>query len=372
MGFDWSERSINQKNIFTRTKDEATRAMSRLSSDDLDKCMEFALRYRAEDQLFWIFEELLVREPFDDGRVAFWMSGHPALAYVILKRFLGQGESQLAHTVAELAPVILRAIIRSANSLGMAALVAIEKLASDITQLELERYFELLWLAGVSIRPRRLVQEVLMVLHECRAPVRDGRDVLEYAHKHALGVVFDRAEEAADECPCDDAGRPFKQRTPPLKAKLVPPKPVDSSGEGGGVGRRETKSYVLAHVRVDAPTAVKIHSHVRLQVASPAERSTLERAVIDAVVVQASRGELRLELMHPLPPEFEVMDWNIYGSGSVATARAMLDAILRLAEEGSDCCRFNQAITRRPSSNTSIPEEAPPIMLFQMTLNFLP
>ena len=50
---------------------------------------------------------------------------------------------------------------------------------------------------------------------------------------------------------------------------------------------------------------------------------------------------------------FEVMDWDMYPSGSVATAKVMPNVTLRLAEEGSDCCQFHY-ITR--TSGTSFHE----------------
>lgn len=46
-----------------------------------------------------------------------------------------------------------------------------------------------------------------MVLYVCREPRRQDWNSLDYAHRHALAVVFDHAE-VADECPCNDAERP--------------------------------------------------------------------------------------------------------------------------------------------------------------------
>ena len=38
---------------------------------------------------------------------------------------------------------------------------------------------------------------------------------------------------------------------------------------------------------------------------------------MDGVVTQASKGELKINLFHPGPPEMEAMDWNLYNGGSI-------------------------------------------------------
>ena len=67
-----------------------------------------------------------------------------------------------------LAIAVLVQIVRSANDLGMAALAALERLASVIAGLELVTYLDLLWLSALSIRPFQVAQEVLLVLHDSR------------------------------------------------------------------------------------------------------------------------------------------------------------------------------------------------------------
>lgn len=171
----------------------------------------------------------------------------------------------------------------------------------------MDEYIHLLLLASLSVRPSGLVQEVLLVLHECRADVMSQSPMMEYAHKHALGITFDRAEEAADECPCNDQGRPKKTRgrgPAPATVRLVPVP--------------DEPTQVVAHVRIDEPTAVRIHSHVRLQAVSDPEKGWIGgKPVVDAVVVVAMKGEMTMELQHPLPPEYARMQWRMYHAGSV-------------------------------------------------------
>jgi regulator of nonsense transcripts 1 len=38
---------------------------------------------------------------------------------------------------------------------------------------------------------------------------------------------------------------------------------------------------------------------------------------MDGVVTQAFKGELKINLFHPGPPEMEAMDWNLYYAGSI-------------------------------------------------------
>lgn len=270
------------------------------------------------------------------------MEEHPPLAYSALKRILGEDTRPTKQSWrAQLVIPILRNIIRSANSLGIATLAALERLVEDVAALDIVTYFKFLWLASLSIRPPNVVQEVLLVLHDSRGPPSENPSLHNYAHKHGLAVSFDRAEDAADACPCDEGGRPKRQRIAPTSAKL---EPVLVPDEGGTQGDSVPSVHIKANVRVDTRTPIRIHSHVRLQVASPAEHSTLPPAVLDAVVSRASRGELYLTLQHPLPPEYASMDWRLYDAGSIATSRAMLDAVQRLAIEGPDCCRFSSII----------------------------
>lgn len=155
----------------------------------------------------------------------------------------------------------------------------------------MDEYLHLLLLASLSVRSPELVQEVLLVLHECRASVMSRSPMMEYAHKHALGITFDRAEEAADECPCNDQGRPKKpkgRRPAPATVRLVP--------------EPDEPTQVIAHVRVDEPTQVRIHSHVRLQAASDPEKGWVGgKQVVDAVVVLARKGEMKMELQSHYP-----------------------------------------------------------------------
>ncbi|RPD58072.1 hypothetical protein L227DRAFT_489448, partial [Lentinus tigrinus ALCF2SS1-6] len=138
--------------------------------------------------------------------------------------------------------------------------------------LDLATYLDLLWSAALCIRSSKLVQEILLVLHEARSSSRKSSRALEFTHKHALAVVFDRVEEAADTCPCDDYGKPRKQSTRPARAKLVLPQPTPEEVEGAAVinddGLQGVGIAVVAHTRVDLPTPIRIHTHVRMQVAS--------------------------------------------------------------------------------------------------------
>jgi hypothetical protein len=173
----------------------------------------------------------------------------------------------------------------------------LEKLAKSIGAMDLDQleYIDILMLSSLS---KQLVQEVLLVLNDCRL---QHSPEAAYGHKHALGVVFDRAEEAAGECPCNDDGRPRKkQKVPPSHAKVT----------FALITRKTGKN--CDHAR----TSIRLHSHVRLQAASKAENRWLEAPIMDGVVTQASKGELKVNLFHPGPPEMEVMDWNLYDAGS--------------------------------------------------------
>lgn len=309
--------------------------------------MDFCIKYHAEDELFWTFTIIVESRPLAPS-IGTWIEKHPPLVFVLLKAHPPDNSSQLTANLFELELGIVQSIIRSANAVGIASLIALEKITATIVRLPIHDHLELLLLATLCVRPSNLVQEVLLVLNDCRAPVIAESDAMAYVHKHALAVAFDRAEEAADECPCNEQGRPRKGDSIFVKLFPVADKPMK----------------VVAHVRIDSPSLVRLHSHVRLMAASDPKKGWVDRPVLDAVVLQAARGEMQLQLQYPAPPEFADMQWKMYNAGSVgqscsridhsnsaydddflATTRAMMDAIKKLIQDGAECCRFSRLIT---------------------------
>jgi hypothetical protein len=285
---------------------------------DIDNILELSCRYHAYDQLFWTFEQVSTQNPLDLVVIVKWLERHPPLVFPFLNVHPPENR-QLTSDIGDASQDILRSIIKSANDLSMACLSALERISRTIFALEIKVYYELIWLATHCLRSSDVVQEVLLVMNDCRCgtfsygSMDTEHEVVSsvfplpwemYALKHALGVVFDRAGEAADECPCDETGKPRKQRTPPSQTKLtiVPEKPF----------------YVKATLRIDARTPTRLHSHVRLASASKEEglRVSPEPPVLDGLVVQSLKGEVMLELMQPIPPELELLDWNMYDAGS--------------------------------------------------------
>lgn len=351
--------------------DDATSVLATCSLEDSLQYFRMARLHRAEDRMFHIFEALLRKDELPLDTVAICMDEHPPLAYCALKRFLQPETVDIERPVeGRLAIMVLRNVIMSANDLGMAALAGLERLAPFIVDLDLATYLDLLWTACITIRAPEIVQEVLLVLQDCRISERPFTPVEQYAHSHTLAVVFDRAEEAADSCPCDEQGRPKRQREAPISAKLCPIPPPRNRNPGTEEEQVEPEmqseftipTRVMANVRVDLKIPIRIHSHVRLRVASTPEHSTLPAAVVDAVVVRASRGELSLEVLHPLPPEWDSVDWYLYPSGSIVTSRAMVDAVQRLALEGMECCHFGNIIVGEAplqQDDENLPREGP-------------
>ncbi|KAJ7446567.1 RNA-directed RNA polymerase [Mycena latifolia] len=322
--------------------DEFRRRLDGLTPLEVERAMQFSLRYHLENETFWIFNHIISAVPLRRTDAIAWMETHPPLVFALLKAYPPIDGLLLPDEISPLATEILHSLIRSANSLGMAVLVALEKMAATVAALPLGTYFDLLWLAAGSVRAQELVQELLLVLNDCRFTSGDTSDVARrYAEKHALAIAYDRAEEAFEECPCDEDGKPRRQRTAPAHTRL-------SYVEGEGL-------RVKAPLRIDAPTAVRLHSHVRLQAASKPDNRWIESIVLDGVVVQSMKGELTIELMHPPPPEMEVIDWNLYNAGSTATSKAMMEALLRLMEDREMSCRYYSIITgTEPESPTAL------------------
>lgn len=270
---------------------------------EIDRIMDFALQYHADHEIFLIFNYVVAHRPLGVDRLMGWVERMPSLVFALLGALPANDDRALPADIGHLVHPIARNIIRCANALSIAVLVALEKMSQSIAAMPVDQYIDLLMLSAMSVRSQHLVQEVLLVLNDSRL-VDSLSPAMKYGCKLALSIAFDRAEEAADECPCDDTGKPRKQKTPPTHVKLhfVPDKPA---------------TEVRAVVRVDARTAVRLHSHVRLQATSKATNRWVEGIILDGLVVTAFKGELGIELMHPPPPEMERMDWSMYDAGIV-------------------------------------------------------
>ncbi|KAJ3981779.1 RdRP-domain-containing protein [Lentinula detonsa] len=297
----------------------------------LDQCAAFAWKHHADHHLFWIFDSILNLQPVNQDLVLEWLGTQPLLVFCILKKFLSDETDSLPAPWTALGPSIVQHIIRAAYAVPVASLYALERLKAIVAAIEFHNYLELLELVTISIRAPQQVTETLLVLHECREVVRATSPAKEYAHKQALAVTIDRAQEAADVCPCDEDGKIKRQRSAPT---VVPLFPVE-----------EDVLHVIAHIRVDSPTSVRLHSHVRFRAASKPQKGEMESDILDGLVTLSESGEIRVRLVRRPPPEFERMQWYLYDVGSVATFRAMMDAIRRLALEGPECCRFSRMIT---------------------------
>jgi hypothetical protein len=303
-GFDWSEKPHWLKDLFVpkQSIESLQEQLASRNPQELELIMSFCLEYHADLELFWTFDFMITTVRLADG-MRNWVDRFPPLAFSLLKKYPPDDSGCLNSEMEAISVTIIQNIIRSTNSLGIATLVALEKISSSISQIAIADYLDLLMLAAHSVRSSHLAQEVLLVLNDARASVIAQSDIVAYIHKHALAIAFDRAEEAADECPCDEKGTPRKRSSAVPILQLLPI-------------ANEFKT-VVAHVRIDSPNPVRLHSHVRLQAAAEPQRGSVECPVIDGIVVQASKGELKIELQYPPPPEMQRIQWKMYTAGSV-------------------------------------------------------
>ncbi|KAF5390123.1 hypothetical protein D9757_003870 [Collybiopsis confluens] len=319
--------------VFTEPENAVRRFLAgpTITPEQLGQCANFAWQHHAEHQLFWIFDAMLSQRPPSVATIIDWLGNHPLLVFCILKKFLPEDSDLLPEPWTDLGPAIIQHIIRAADVVPIASLYALERLKDIVAAIEFHNYLELLELVTIAIRAPQQVQETLIVLHECRQELWVQSPSKEYAHKEALAVAVDRAQEAEDTCPCDEDGRIRRQRSAPITVPLLPVEGEDFQ--------------VIAHIRVDSPSTVRLHSHVRFRAASKPEKGDIESTILDGLVTLSESGEIRVKLIRRPPPEFSRIQWYLYDVGSVATFRAMMDAIRRLALEGPECCRFSAMIT---------------------------
>ncbi|EGO30084.1 RNA-directed RNA polymerase [Serpula lacrymans var. lacrymans S7.9] len=339
---DWEAHPSWYKEVFLRKKsaNSSKAVIAAKTPEQRETLMQFCLQTHAEEELFWTFEIMISSLPLRRESTSSWIEQHPPLAFVLLKIYPPSDTQLLSSETSQLCFAITRGLIRSANSLGIATLAALERISSSLNQLPIDQYLDLLMLATLSIRPKSLVQEALLVLHECRTLTRLEEVGMAYVHKHALAVAFDCAEEAEDACPCNEAGRPRNARLAYPVLRLV----LDA----------KNATRVSAHFRTDLNTPIRLHSHVRLQCVSDPQNGVQDQVILDGLVVKADKGEMSIDLLHPPPPETSEMQWIVFDAGSIATSKAMMDALLRLCQEKENCCSVYEMIVGEGRESVSM------------------
>ncbi|KAG6889600.1 hypothetical protein C0995_016126 [Termitomyces sp. Mi166 len=141
--------------------------LSTKTAEEIDRIMDFASHNHA-DEMFLIFDFVIAQQPLKRDTLERWIERFPPLAFTLLKRFVPQEDSSLPGSIVGMTHLICRNIIRCANSLGIAALVAIEKMAKSIADMDVEQYLDLSNLASHCVRSRHLFQEVLLSLNDSR------------------------------------------------------------------------------------------------------------------------------------------------------------------------------------------------------------
>jgi hypothetical protein len=310
-GVDWEleehKKTSWMKVLFESTPMELEDVLNAQSAAELLKIITFCEMVHEHDILFGAFGILARLDPLPQSQVTKALKVHPPLVFSILKTNPPSEEGRLTDPFGNFGEHILQTLMRCGNSFAMAVLVALEKLSGCIRDLPVHKYCTLLEVAALCIRPSQVVQEVLLVLHDIRFANPNNTPAATYAHKHALGVAFERTEEAADEAPCDETGKPTKQRTAPPRVKLHHIVSEDD----------DDKMQVRADIRIDMASNIRLHSLVRLQAASHPEKGWASPWMMDGLVVQSQKGEAKIELLHPPPSEMEDIDWLLYNAGSI-------------------------------------------------------
>jgi hypothetical protein len=345
---EWTEETEWIKALFEALPQDRGQLLEQRPISDLIAAIKFCQSLHEQDLLFESFKVMIQHDPLPQPEIVEVLKIHPPLVFSILKTYPPTEDGSLPPLVQNLLWPMLQTLVRCANGFAMAVLVAFEKLGAALQGLPVHLYCELLEQTSLCIRPTNVVQEALLVLNDIRMANSANSPSTTYAHKNALGVAFERAEEAADECPCDETGKPTRQRTTPSRVKLH--------------HDEDKENVVKADMRIDLPNSVRLHSLVRLQSASKPEKGWASPWMMDGIVVHSQKGELKIELMHPPPAEMEQMDWVLYNAGSIgkpltesfhhmfcssfpANAQAMMDAVTKVSTRGIERCRFSQVIT---------------------------
>ena len=165
---DWSKHPPWLKLIFTSNSgvDDKKAHLKSRTPQELDEIMSFCFKYHKEDELFLTFDEMTDTIPLVFN-IPTWIDRFPPLVFALLKKYPPE-EHFLTPELATIGITIVQNIIRSATSLGIASLVALEKISSSINQIPMSDYLDLLMLAAHSVRSVNVVQEILLVIHDAR------------------------------------------------------------------------------------------------------------------------------------------------------------------------------------------------------------
>ncbi|KAG8831497.1 hypothetical protein FRC17_003069 [Serendipita sp. 399] len=365
---NWEKEPEGYKDFFLFSQSRTEEMLNEKTPDELDELLDFALIHHEETRAFWIFKALYTRHDTPPRIVAEWLLRYPDLVYSLLHSLLIDDIRQIPSPLESIRQPILDAVVLTANDAPAACIFALQKLRADISLLTFSQYADLLWTAANVIRTHDVVQDVLIQLDEQRGTSKGG-EAIRYAHRQALQIAFERAEEAFEECPCDTQGRPTKQRTAPARVWIHAKKEKEAAevetkdeGDKQPVHEMQTREryestlkhpLVVADVRVDKPFSARLHSHVRLAPASRPEKQTASwrREILDGIVTVSFRGHVEISLFHHPPSEYHSMEWSLYDCGSTATAKAKLEAIKRLYSEVYEACAFHEIITGSPVSS---------------------
>lgn len=304
-GVDWSNHPSWLRDFFPPNAKSLSLAAKRshladLTIQDLKALAEFCFIFHEDELLHLTFDAIIQSESCSLSDISYWLRKTPILVYVLLRTRRADTSSE---SCSPLLLIVVQSIIRSANEAQIAALIALQDLGPALSQIPSIEYSDLMRMTAMSIRSQNLVQEALLTLHENRIEHCDDSDSLQYFHKNVLAVAFDHAEEAANECPCDNYGKPR------AKVQAIPIERLKSEDQ--------ESNLVTADIRVDSNATIRLHSHVRLQASSDPLNSAVIRPILDGVVEKAMSGQISIKLFHPTPPEVDHMAWNLYNCGSV-------------------------------------------------------
>ncbi|CAE6465178.1 unnamed protein product [Rhizoctonia solani] len=341
-GESWAKKQIRE--LFSLDPLNFLEEIRAVEDFKLEDFLQLAWTHNAHQYAFYVFEVMSSRASQDQeklGNIQHWLGIDPAMVYALLKIYMEQNKN--SNIFRELDKVIIRSIITSANTYSISAPMTIERLCPAVNALTFQEFSEIMWLTACSVRSLTLAADMLTTLTEARAEVSSQSPALEYAHRHLWAVCLDRAEDADSECPCDDTGRPRRQKKAPPKV------PIKSTNK---------ERVVDAQVRVDSPSHVRLHAHVRLQAASQPKRGTDPRGrpIMDGVVSGIRKGELCIHLLHTPPIDFEDIEWYLYPAGDIVTSRAMLDSVVKLQSHPSHSTALHHFITGKKDRNPTIPD----------------
>lgn len=325
---DWKQQSGFLNHV---VRDREFQHLVEASTIQIVELLQFCWRYNLSDIISEVYGRLL--KPVGEPPL------HPCTAEIIneLIEFLhyrptlvihfarlcpwNRLPDELAQKVQLRAFDLLRAVMLSANKMGVLVVRHLQAILQENVSLSLMAAKDLLEIAALVVKSPELLLTISMECQNVLSKTIKNLDdeSISYFCRNMYGIALDHNEEADE----------TKDVTPGFWT-LRPQKGITGK-----------TLLITSRRRVDAPklSRLAVGDHVRFVASKePVNSITLEATLFDALVEAVSDNEVKFRCFSQPPSFVQEVSWSLKHCGSFVTSQAMAEAILILLLEQDQCC----------------------------------